>query len=158
MEKPRQILRDIPYPSKGPFEPDWSSLKSYRTPKWYIDAKLGIFIHWGVYSVPAFGNEWYPRNMYIKGSPEYEFHLKTFGPHNEFGYKDFIPDFTAENWDPDSWARLFEQSGAKYVVLVAEHHDGFALWDCSYTRWCAARMGPRRDLVRELADAVRDRG
>ena len=158
MDKAREVLAKIPYPSKGPFEPTWESLKAYRVPKWYADAKLGIFIHWGAYSVPAFGSEWYPRNMYVKGSPEYEFHLKNFGPHTEFGYKDFIPSFTAENWDPDGWARLFERAGAKYVVLVAEHHDGYALWDCSYTRWCATRVGPKRDLVRELAEAVRDRG
>jgi len=150
------VFESIPAPAGGPFEPSWDSLKRYRPPKWYRDAKLGIFIHWGVYSVPAFGNEWYPRNMYIQGSPEYKFHLENFGPHTEFGYKDFIPDFTAENWDPDSWARLFKRAGAKYVVLVAEHHDGYALWDCSYSRWCAAKMGPRRDLVRELAEAVRD--
>ncbi|MCX8180341.1 MAG: alpha-L-fucosidase [Thermofilaceae archaeon] len=158
MGNPDEILRLIPYPTHGPFKPCWDSLKSYRVPKWYSDAKLGIFIHWGVYSIPAFGNEWYPRNMYVKGSPEYEFHLKTYGPHTEFGYKDFIPDFTAENWDPDEWARIFQKSGARYVVLVAEHHDGFALWDCSYTRWCAQRVGPRRDLVRELAESVQDRG
>lgn len=158
MERARAIFGRIPYPSKGPFEPSWESLRSYRVPKWYADSKLGIFIHWGAYSVPAFGNEWYPRNMYVRGSPEYEFHLRNFGPHAEFGYKDFIPNFTAENWDPDEWAKAFERAGAKYVVLVAEHHDGFALWDCSYTRWCAARVGPRRDLVGELAEAVRDRG
>jgi len=130
-------------------------LKRYKVPKWYADAKLGIFIHWGVYSVPAFGNEWYPRHMYIPERPEYKFHVENYGPHAEFGYKDFVPMFTAEEWDPDEWARLFKRSGARYVVLVAEHHDGFAMWDCSYTRWCAARMGPRRDVVGELADAVR---
>jgi len=158
VEKARRVFELIPYPRSGPFEPSWESLRKYRVPKWYADAKLGIFIHWGAYSVPAFGSEWYPRNMYVKGSPEYEFHLKNYGPHREYGYKDFIPMFTAEEWDPDSWARLFEKTGARYVVLVAEHHDGFALWDCSRTRWCATRMGPKRDLVGELAEAVRDRG
>lgn len=158
MDKAYELLARIPYPTKGSFDPSWESLKAYKVPKWYADAKLGIFIHWGVYSVPAFGNEWYPRNMYVKGSPEYEFHLKNFGLHTDFGYKDFIPSFTAENWDPEAWANLFEKTGARYVVLVAEHHDGFALWDCSYTRWSASRMGPRRDVVRELAEAVVDRG
>ena len=152
-------LEEIPVRlPRGPFEPTWDSLKRYEVPQWYRDAKFGIFIHWGAYSVPAFGNEWYPRNMYIEGHPAYEYHLKTYGPHREFGYKDFIPMFTAEEWDPDEWARLFRRAGARYVVLVAEHHDGFALWDCSYTRWSAARMGPRRDVVRELAEAVRDQG
>jgi alpha-L-fucosidase len=105
--------------------PSWKSLKQYRTPDWFRDAKFGIFIHWGVYSVPAFGNEWYPRNMYLKGSHEYEFHTENYGNHNEFGYKDFIPQFTAEKFDPQSWVKIFEESGAKYIVPVAEHHDGF---------------------------------
>lgn len=155
---PKDILKIIPAPTKGVFEPSWDSLKMYRVPKWFTDAKFGIFIHWGVYSVPAFGNEWYPRNMYIASSPENQYHVKNFGSLTEFGYKDFIPMFTAENWDPDEWAKLFEKSGAKFVVLVAEHHDGFALWDSSYTRWCAARVGPKRDIVKELKLAVEDRG
>lgn len=143
---------------KGPYEPSWSSLKKYRVPKWFADAKLGIFIHWGVYSVPAFGNEWYPRHMYMPGRPEYEYHVKNFGTPDKFGYKDFIPMFTAENWDPDEWVRLFERAGARYVVLVAEHHDGFALWNTSYSRWNSVLMGPKRDIVGELAEAVRRRG
>lgn len=155
---PLEILKAIPAPSKGPFKPDWRSLRNYRAPKWLIDARFGIFIHWGVYSVPAFGSEWYPRNMYIPSAPEHSFHTKNFGLLTEFGYKDFIPMFTAENWDPDEWAKLFEKSGAKFVVLVAEHHDGFAMWDSSYTRWCAARAGPKRDVVKELREAVESRG
>lgn len=123
-----------------------------------MDAKFGIFIHWSVYSVPAFQNEWYPRNMYIKGHPAYQHHLETYGPHDKFGYRDFIPMFTAENWDPKDWARLFCEAGARYVVLVAEHHDGFALYDCSYTRWNSMKMGPKRDIVGELAEAVREEG
>ena len=81
----------------GPFSDDWSSLSNYNTAKWFKDAKFGIFIHWGVYSVPAFANEWYSRNMYIQGDECYEHHLKTYGPHKDFGYKDFIPLFKAEN-------------------------------------------------------------
>ncbi|MEM1581815.1 MAG: alpha-L-fucosidase [Candidatus Bathyarchaeia archaeon] len=150
-------LKSIALP-KGPFEPFWDSLKSYKIPRWYIDAKFGIFIHWGVYSVPAFQNEWYPRNMYIRGHPAYKHHLETYGPHDEFGYKDFIPMFTAENWDPKEWAKLFRRAGARYVVLVAEHHDGFALYDCGYTNWNSVKMGPKRDIARELAEAVREEG
>ena len=153
-----EVLKSIPAPIKGPFKPSWESLKSYRVPKWFIDSKLGIFIHWGVYSVPAFGSEWYPRHMYMSDRPEYQFHVKSFGPLTEFGYKDFIPMFSAGNWDPDEWARIFEKSGARFIVLVAEHHDGFALWDSSYTRWCAARIGPKRDIVRELKESVESRG
>ena len=140
------------------YEPTWESLKQYRIPDWYKDAKFGIFIHWGVYAVPAFGNEWYPRNMYQVGSPEYLHHLETYGPHTEFGYKDFIPRFKAEHYDPVAWAQLFRAAGARYVVPVAEHHDGFAMYDSALTQWCAAKMGPKRDVMGELADAVRDEG
>ncbi|WP_449463435.1 alpha-L-fucosidase [Tardisphaera miroshnichenkoae] len=140
------------------YKADWASLKDYRVPDWYRDAKFGVFIHWGIYSVPAFDNEWYPRNMYLKGQPAYEHHVKTYGPQKEFGYKDFIPNFTAERWDPDEWASTFEEAGARYVVLVAEHHDGFSLWDSEMNRWNAAKMGPKRDVVKELSEAVRRRG
>ena len=142
---------------EGPFKPVWESLENYEVPQWYQDAKFGIFIHWGVYSVPAFGNEWYPRNMYKQGTREFEHHVKTYGSQKNFGYKDFIPMFTAEKFDPDKWADLFLKSGAKFVVPVAEHHDGFAMYDCSYTRWNAVNMGPKRDIIGELANAVRKR-
>lgn len=119
----------MPFPPlpNGPFAPNWESLKQFRTPDWYQDGKFGIFIHWGVYAVPAFGNEWYPRNMYREGEKEFEHHRATYGPQNTFGYKDFIPQFTADQFDPDAWANLFRRSGAKFVVPVAEHHDGFAM-------------------------------
>lgn len=140
---------------QGPFEPTWESLQGFTVPQWYQDAKFGIFIHWGVYAVAAFGNEWYPRNMYQQGTPEYEHHLATYGPHSRFGYKDLIPRLTAERFDPDQWAGLFRQAGARFVVPVAEHHDGFAMYDCGFSDWCAAKMGPQRDLIGELAEAVR---
>jgi alpha-L-fucosidase len=140
------------------YEPSWESLKRYETPDWFRDAKFGIFIHWGVYSVPAFGNEWYAREMYTNGSESFTHHVSTYGPQSKFGYKDFIPKFRAEKWDPDAWAELFVQSGAKYVVPVAEHHDGFAMYDCSLSRWNAVQMGPKRDIVGELATAVRKKG
>ena len=139
----------------APFEPTWESLKRYTVPEWYIDAKFGIFIHWGVYAVPAFGNEWYPRNMYLQGSKEFDHHVATYGPQTRFGYKDFIPRFTAEQFDAGRWARLFKEAGARYVVPVAEHHDGFAMYDSSFSEWNAVRMGPRRDVIGELAAAVR---
>jgi alpha-L-fucosidase len=142
----------------GPFAAQWESLRGFQIPTWYQDGKFGIFIHWGVYSVPAFGSEWYPRNMYKRGTPEFEHHLKTYGPHKQFGYKDFIPRFTAGQFDAAAWAKLFKQAGAKFVVPVAEHHDGFPMYDCSLTEWSAARMGPRRDVIGQLAQAVRDAG
>ena len=140
------------------YEPSWESLRAYRVPRWYEDAKFGVFIHWGVYAVPAFESEWYPRNMYEQGSKAFQHHVETYGPHTEFGYKDFIPQLTAEKYDPAAWARLFAEAGARYVVPVAEHHDGFAMYDCARSEWNAGRMGPRRDVVGELAEAVRDQG
>jgi alpha-L-fucosidase len=142
----------------GPFTADWESLKGYRVPAWYEDGKFGIFIHWGVYSVPAFGSEWYPRNMYQQGSKEFEHHLRTYGPQSEFGYKEFIPRLTASRFDPAAWAALFRDAGARFVVPVAEHHDGFPMYDCSFSDWTAAKMGPRRDIIGDLAAAVRSAG
>jgi len=139
----------------GPFSADWPSLQGFRVPSWYEEGKFGIFVHWGVYAVPGFGSEWYPRNMYVEGSPEFAHHLATYGPHSTFGYKDFIPLFTAEKFDPDAWAILFRKAGAQFVMPVAEHHDGFAMYDSAYSEWTAAKMGPKRDLIGELAASVR---
>ena len=140
----------------GPFRPDWDSLRSgYQVPAWYADGKLGIFIHWGPYCVPGYGNEWYPRQMYRQGTDIFRHHRETFGPQDQFGYKDFVPDFTGAAFDPVDWATLFRRAGAQFVVPVGEHHDGFVMYDSALTRWNAAAMGPRRDVVRELADAVR---
>src|SRR5215475_12002823 len=105
---------------EGPYRADWESLQKYEVPEWYADAKFGIFIHWGVYSVPAFGSEWYPREMYLAGTDEYKHHIATYGPQSKFGYKDFIPMFKAEKFDPKAWVELFKKAGAKYVVPVAE--------------------------------------
>jgi alpha-L-fucosidase len=140
------------------FEPTWESLKQVTVPEWYQRGKFGIFIHWGLYAVPAFAHEWYPRNMYIQGEPEFEHHVKTYGPQTEFGYKDFIPLFKAEHYDPDAWVALFAEAGARFVVPVAEHHDGFCLYDSALTRWTSVQMGPHRDLIGDLAQAVRARG
>ena len=92
----------------------WESLSNYKTPDWFRDAKFGIFIHWGIYSVPAFNDEWYPRNMYNQESNEYKHHIEKYGPLNEFGYKDFIPMFTAEKFNADEWADLFQKAGARF--------------------------------------------
>lgn len=141
--------------SAGPFTDDWASLTAFKIPEWYQNDKFGIFIHWGVYSVPAFGNEWYARNMYKPECKEYAHHLETYGPQAEFGYKDFIPKLTGEHFDAADWARLFKNAGARFVMPVAEHHDGFPMYATDLTDWCAAKMGPKRDIVGELADAVR---
>jgi len=144
--------------AQGPFHAAWESLEAYTVPEWYLDAKFGIFIHWGVYSVPAFDNEWYPRNMYLLDNRVFKHHVATYGPQAQYGYKDFIPKFRAENFDARYWAELFRKAGAKYVVPVAEHHDGFPMYDCGLTEWSAAKMGPKRDVVGELAAAVRQEG
>lgn len=140
--------------NKGPYKNDWNSLADYQVPKWYRDAKFGIFIHWGIYSVPAFGSEWYSRNMYIQGSPEYEHHIKTYGPHKDFGYKDFIPMFKAEQFDSNKWLDLFQKAGAKYIVPVAEHHDGFQMYDSEISIWNAQNMGPKRNVLGELKESA----
>ena len=144
--------------ASGPFRPDWPSLQQYKAPGWYEDAKFGIFIHWGIYSVPAFANEWYSRNMYDHTSREYAHHVATYGSPATFGYKDFIPRLTARRFDPKAWAALFRQAGARYVVGVAEHSDGFAMYDSKLTRWNAVAMGPHRDVMADLGKAVHAAG
>jgi alpha-L-fucosidase len=140
------------------FQPTWESLKNYQCPEWFKDAKFGIFIHWGVYSVPGFSNEWYPRNMYLKDTPEFKHHIEKYGPQNKFGYKEFIPMFKAEKFNADEWVDLFKKAGAKYVVPVAEHHDGFAMYKTALSKWNAFEMGPKRDIIGELAAASRKQG
>ena len=142
----------------GPFQPNWNSLGAYRAPEWFRDAKFGIFLHWGVYSVPPYANEWYSRNIYVQGSDAFKHQVATYGPLSKFGYKDFIPMFHAEHFDANAWLDLFTQAGARYVVPVAEHCDGFPMYDSSVTDWDAAKMGPKRDVVGELEAATRRHG
>ncbi len=149
----------LPSIAAAEYSADWDSLKKHDpAPEWFRDAKFGIYFHWGVYSVPAFGSEWYPRNMHIKKNREYKHHVETYGDPTEFSYADFVPKFKAEKFDADEWAALFEKAGARFAGPVAEHHDGFAMWDSDQTPWNAADMGPRRDITGEMAKAVRKRG
>lgn len=143
---------------QGPYQASWESLGNYQIPLWYKNSKFGIFIHWGLYSVPAFGNEWYSRNMYIRGSAEFKHHIKTYGAHADFGYKDFIPLFTADKFDPQEWAELFKGAGARYAVPVAEHHDGFQMYRSGLSRYNAYEMGPKRDILGELSQAFQEVG
>ncbi len=136
--------------AKGPYQPDWASLSQHKTPDWYKNDKLGVFIHWGIYSVPAYGSEWYSRGMYDPNCDDFAYHKKTYGNQKDFGYKDFIPMFKAEHFHAADWISLFKQAGIKYVMPVAEHHDGFAMYDTEFNRWNAANMGPCRDVVGEL--------
>ncbi len=150
-----------------PYKPEWSDLDARPVPQWWTDAKFGIFIHWGVYSVPAFSKvgeyaEWYWHSL-RSGKKEYvDFHNKNFGP--LFSYADFIPKFKCELFDPDQWANVFKHSGAKYVVLTSKHHEGFCLWqneqaNQSWGRpWNSVDAGPGRDLLGDLSAAVRKEG
>ncbi len=156
-------LLTIVYAKK--YEANWQSLANYPCPEWFDDAKFGIFIHWGGYSEFGYrkGGRGYaehsPKMIYSDPDHYYPVLKMRYGAcPPEFGYKDIIANFKAEKWDPEEWADLFQQAGAKYVVLTAEHHDGYALWDSDLTDWCATKVGPMRDLVGELARAVRKRG
>ena len=141
------------------FQPNWDNIASnYEYPEWFIDGKFGIFIHWGVYAVPAFGNEWYPRNMYQKDSKEFKHHIEKWGSQEKFGYKDFVPMFKAEKFDAAEWVDLFKKSGAKYVVPVAEHHDGFSLYDSELNEWNSVKMGPKKDIVGLLKAELEKQG
>ncbi len=141
------------------FQPDSASIAAnYKIPGWFRDAKFGIFIHWGVYAVPAFSNEWYPREMYRKDSKVYKHHIETYGPQTEFGYKEFIPMFKAEKFNADEWVLLFKKSGARYVVPVAEHHDGFSMYASTINKWNSVEMGPKQDITGELKAAAERHG
>lgn len=141
------------------YEPTLESMQDINpAPEWFRDAKVGIYFHWGVYSVPAFGSEWYPRNMHLNKRGENKHHLQTWGPIEKFGYADFVPMFKAEHFDAEEWADLFVQAGARFAGPVAEHHDGYAMWDSKVTPWNAVQTGPKKDLTGELEKAIRKRG
>lgn len=144
--------------ARGPYAPSWESLSKAPVPAWFREKRLGIFVHWGLYSVPANSNEWYSRNMYIRGMPAYEHHVKTYGPQNQFGYKDFIPMFTAEAFDAQQWITLFKNAGAQYVFPVAEHHDGFQMYDSSLSDWNCVKMGAKRDILGQLKCEAQKQG
>lgn len=154
----------------------WESVNTHQVPKWYDDCKFGIFIHWGIYSVPAYAPhtwelgevdskewfadnpyaEWYYNSLNIGKGPTYEHHMEKYG--KDFKYEDFIPMWKAENWDPAKWAELFKKAGAQYVVLTTKHHDGFCLYPSKYTDFNCVKMGPKRDITGELTEAVREEG
>ena len=142
------------------YKPTWNSLREHKAPQWLRDGKFGIYTHWGIYSVPACGPNvsWYPYNMYRPGTPQYQFHVEQYGGPEKFGYKDFIPMFTGAKFDADEWAELFKDAGAVFAGPVAEHHDGFCLWDTKLTKWNAVNMGPKCDVVGLLEKAVRRNG
>ncbi len=142
----------------GPFKPDWDSLAARKVPAWFGERKLGIFIHWGAYAVPAATNEWYPRNMYKQDMPAFAHHRKVYGEQKDVGYKDLIEMFKAEHFDAEAWIALFKAAGAGYIFPVAEHHDGFQMYDSDLSDWNAVKKGPHRDVVGELRRAALDAG
>ena len=143
----------------GPFGPSWESIQqNYTDPDWFRDGKFGIMMHWGIYSVPAHASEWYVRYMYGGNAGVVQWHTEHYGPPTKFGYKDFLPMYTAAKWDPDAWADLFKKAGAKYVLAPGEHHDGFSNWDSAINPYNAVNYGPHRDLDGDLIKAVRKAG
>jgi alpha-L-fucosidase len=143
------------------YKADWESLNSHQTPQWLKDGKFGIYTHWGIYSVPAMGPNatWYSHTFYVdENSWQRKYQEKTYGPLSQFGYKDFIPMFKAEKFNAEEWADLFQKAGAQFAGPVAEHHDGFAMWNTKWSEWNAAKMGPKRDVVGELEKAIKGHG
>ena len=130
----------------GPFTPEWESLQNYRCPDWFRQAKLGIWAVWGPEAVPEVG-DWYARNMYIEGSPQYKYHLEHYGHPSNFGYKDIVPLWKAERWDPERLIGLYKKAGARYFISIANHHDNFDCWNSKHHRWNSVQMGPKKDIV-----------
>jgi alpha-L-fucosidase len=148
-------LKGIPAPPAGPFGESWESIgQNYQDPDWFRDGKFGIMMHWGIYSVPAHGSEWYVRYMYGGNAGMMAWHTEHYGPPTKFGYKDFLPMYTAAKWDPNAWAALFKKAGAKYVLAPGEHHDGFSNWDSKINPYNAVNYGPHRDLDGDLIKAI----
>ena len=176
-----KAVKEIPTPmAPGPVKPTWTSLQeNYSVPSWFRGAKFGIFMHFGIFSVPAHGNEWYEKFLYAGGEDNVltvifghdralkindgprstrAWHTEHFGPPDKFGYKDFIPMFKAEHFDADAWATLFKKAGARYIMPGAQHHENFAMWDSKVTPFNSMQMGPKRDIIGELTAAARRQG
>jgi alpha-L-fucosidase len=153
----------VPSPSEplviaeGPFAPTYASFAQYRYPDWFRDAKLGIWAHWGPQAVPMFG-DWYARHMYRQGHKQYQDHLEHYGHPSKAGWKDVIPLWKAEKWDPARLMALYKKAGARYFVSMGVHHDNFDLWDSKYHRWNAVQMGPHRDVVGDWQKAAKANG
>ncbi len=133
-------------PIAGPFRPNWESLKSYRFPDWFRDAKFGIWAHWSPQCVPEQG-DWYARGMYVQGNGQYNYHVKTYGHPSQFGYKDICHIWRAENWKPEDLIRLYAKTGAKYFVALGNHHDNFDCWNSKHQPWNCVNVGPKKDIV-----------
>jgi len=148
---------ELPPVADGPFAPTRVSLRSYAIPDWFRDAKFGIWAHWGPQSAVEYG-DWYARNMYMQGQKQYDYHVKTYGHPSKFGFKDTIPAWKAEKFDPDYLMGLYKKAGAKYFMSMGVHHDNFDLWDSKFNRWNAVNMGPRKDIVGMWKKAAQKHG
>lgn len=142
---------------QGQFEPTWESLSNYKAPQWFRDAKFGIWAHWGPQCVPGTG-DWMARGIYVEGSPQYNYHVEHYGHPSEVGFKDILPLFKAENWNPEALMALYKRVGAQFFVAMANHHDNFDLWDSKYQPWNSMRIGAKRDILGEWADAAKQQG
>lgn len=146
-------------PAEPNYQENWESLaKHNEQPNWFQDAKLGIYFHWGIYSVPAFGDEWYPRWMHFEGHRMNRYHTTKYGHPSEFGYDKFAEMFKAEHFNADEWADLFVKAGARFAGPVAEHHDGYSMWDSEITPWNTMDTGPGKDIAGELEGAIKGKG
>ena len=143
--------------AQGKFQPTWESLVNYKTPEWFRNAKFGIWAHWGPQCVEGSG-DWMARNLYIEGSREYKYHVEHYGHPSEVGFKDILPLFKAEKWDPDKLVAFYKELGAQYFFALGNHHDNFDLWDSQYQRWNSVNIGPKRDILAGWAEAARKQG
>ena len=152
-----QTVPAKPEIATGPFQPTMESLKQYKCPDWFRNAKFGIWAHWGPQAVPMDG-DWYARGIYEQGSGHNKYHLEHYGHPSKFGYKDIIPLWKAEKWDPDRLMELYKKAGAKYFVSMGSHHDNFFLWNSKLHKWNAVNMGPKRDVVGDWQKAAKKQG
>lgn len=141
----------------GPYEATWESLSAWECPEWFKDAKFGIWAHWGP-QCQAEDGDWYARHMYYPGSEQYNFHVEHFGSPSEYGLKELCNDWKAQNWNPRELVELYKSVGARFFMVLANHHDNMDLWDSPYQQWNSVNIGPRRDLVGEWARAAREAG
>ncbi|AXP82774.1 Alpha-L-fucosidase [Mariniflexile rhizosphaerae] len=138
----------------GPFEPNWESLKQYEVPKWFRDAKFGIWAHWGPQCQPEAG-DWYARSIYNQDQSQYTYHLQNYGHPSEFGFKDVINEWKAENWNPEKLVALYKRAGAKYFFAMGNHHDNLDMWDSKHQEWNSVDIGPKKNILAGWAEAAK---
>lgn len=143
--------------AEGQYKPQWESLEKHKTPEWFRDAKFGIWAHWGPQCVEGSG-DWMARNMYMEDSYPYKYHVEHYGHPSEFGFKDILPLFKAEKWDPDKLVERYKRLGAQYFFVLGNHHDNFDLWDSKYQKWNSVNIGPKRDILDGWAKAAKKHG